>query len=437
MQRTEQCGEPERRTGVSRLPTIMLAMRRRTYTWLTTALMGASAILFFGSILALQTDWLRDADFLVRFAVFPGGLIAGGLVFLINGCVEYYADVLPSKYRARRSTRPEWAAVYDEEQMRVVESILKWFARSHGFRTTDAFQFGPQDRIEDLMTDFYSGHSDADALLRRADLTNSATGTPARLSLQEYVNARMGPNAGRTREISLKPGSDRTDRQARNRLANAIRRYMDEALTAFAFDEEINEIRTETADSTVHFVVDSLWLHYDDCKDHLAGLSKPEWDYFQRLTLLLESDAQIERVRRRRWSVRQTIAAAGVITFGLCAIRFGVGWHLFGFAVLFGPLSILLARWRNRAEGRLAEEQLRLAPFSSFAELRAARKAVPYFSKKKYPAGATTRIVHGRLMTMAVWLQTAVLWSFASPLILLFQTLPEKEVHTRIRQEAG
>ena len=70
----------------------MLAMSRRTYTWLTTSLMGLSAILVFGSILALQTDWLQRADFLVQFAVFPGGLIAGGVVFLINGCVEHYAD---------------------------------------------------------------------------------------------------------------------------------------------------------------------------------------------------------------------------------------------------------------------------------------------------------------------------------------------------------
>jgi hypothetical protein len=212
---------------------------------------------------------------------------------------------------------------------------------------------------------------------------------------------------------------------------------MDEALTAFAFDEEITEIRTATADGAVHFVVDSLWYHYDDCKDHLAGLSKPEWDYFQRLILLLESDAEIERIRQRRWSVRQVVAGIGLIGFGLCVCRFGIGWHLFGFALLFGPVSILLSYWRNRSDRRQAEELLRLAPFSSISELRAIRRAVTGFSKKKYPAGARTRRVHSRLMTAAVWLQTAVLWSFISPLILLLQSLPEKEVHTRIRQKAA
>jgi hypothetical protein len=211
---------------------------------------------------------------------------------------------------------------------------------------------------------------------------------------------------------------------------------MHETLTAFAFDEEINEIRQATSDNTVQFVVASLWFHYDDCRDHLAGLSKPEWDYFQRLILLLESEATIERVRHRHWSVRQVVAGVSLIGFGWCAWRFGIGWHLFGLALLFGPVSILLSYWRSRSHRRQAEKQRSLAPFSSLSELRAVRRAVPGFSKSRYPAGAKLRRVHGRLMTTAVWLQTAVLWSFISPLILLFQALPEKEVQTRIRQEA-
>ncbi len=396
--------------------------------------MGLSLILFFGSILALQTDWLQHADFLVKFVVFPGGLIAGGLVFLINGCVEHYADVLPPKYRVRRNTRLEWEALHDAEQMYAVESILKQFARSHGFRATDAFQFRPEDQLDELMNEFYPGHSDADGLLRKADLSSTVVDAPTRLCLRSYVAARIGPDCERAREAGPESGSSRIDRQARDRLVNAIRRYMDELLPAFAFDEEINHIRMSTADDTVQFVVGSLWFYYDDCKDHLAGLAKVEWDYFHRLILLLESDAEIERVRQRRWSLRQVVAGISLIGFGLCVFRFGIGWHLFGFALLFGPVSILLSHWRSRSERRHAQERLRLAPFSTFSELRAIRRAVTGFSKKKYPASAKPRRVHSRLMTMAVWFQTAVLWSFMSPLILLFQSLPEKDIHIRIRQ---
>ena len=414
----------------------MLPMSRRTYAGLTTSLTVISVILILGSIVALRTDWLRHADFFVKFAVFPGGLIAGGIVFLVNGCVEHYADLLPPRYRERPITRPEWEAICDTEQMHVFESILKRFAHSHGFRTMDAFQFRPEDQLEELMKEFYPGHPDADVMLRKADLSSTVVDTPTRLSLREYVSARMGPDSERASETKPEIGSSGIDRQARNRLVNVIRRYMGEVLTAFAFDEEITEIHMATTDDTVHVVVDSLWYHYDDCKDHLAGLSKQEWDYFQRLILLLESNAEIERVRQRRWSVRQVVAGVGLIGFGLCVVRYGIGWHLFGLALLFGPISILLSYWRNHSARRQDEEQLRLVPFSSISELRAVRRSVPGFSKRAYPAGAKVRNIRSRLMTMTGWLQTIVLWSFTSPLILLFQTLPETEVKTRIRQDA-
>jgi len=134
-------------------------------------------------------------------------------------------------------------------------------------------------------------------------------------------------------------------------------------------------------------------------------------------------------------SLREYVdARLGLIGFGLCVYRFGIGWHLFGFALLFGPVSMLLSFWRDRAERQKAEERLRLVPFSSVSELRSIRKKVLGFSKKRYPASARIRRVRGRLMTMALWLQTIVIWSFISPLVLLFQTLPEKHAHTRVCQ---
>lgn len=224
------------------------------------------------------------------------------------------------------------------------------------------------------------------------------------------------------------------DRQSRTRLVAAITRYMNEAITAFAFDEAIHQIRNTTGDATVQFVVNWLWFHYDDCKDHFAGLSKQEWDYFQRLILLLESDSQIDCVSQRRWSVRQIVAAAALLCFGLCVVRLGFGWHLFGVALGFGPISILLSSWRNHASWQRTNKRLDLLPFSSFSELRAIRKTTAGFSKKRYPAHMQVRRVHGRLVTIAVWIQTFVLWSFISPLVLLFQALPEKQAATRIRE---
>jgi hypothetical protein len=227
------------------------------------------------------------------------------------------------------------------------------------------------------------------------------------------------------------------DPPSRSRLVNAINRYMDEEITAFAFDDEIHQIGHATKDATVDFVVSSLWYHYDDCKDHLAGLAKEEWDYFQRLILLLESNAEIDFVSQRRWSVRQIVAAVALAGFGLCVAWLGGGWHLLAVSIAFGPISIGLSYWRRALAPQPTRPQLGLVPFSSFSELRAVRKAASGFAKRRYPRHARIRNVHGPLATMAAWMNLFILWSLGSPLVLLLQALPEKETTIRFREGAA
>ncbi|TWU30305.1 hypothetical protein [Bythopirellula polymerisocia] len=62
-------------------------------------------------------------------------------------------------------------------------------------------------------------------------------------------------------------------REARNGLAALIRRYLNEQLTAFEFDDALDEFH-ESSDDAVRFVADSVWYHYDDCDDHLVVLNK-------------------------------------------------------------------------------------------------------------------------------------------------------------------
>ena len=135
----------------------MLSMRPNTYIWLTNSLLVASLSLMLGSTAVACTGWLDHADFLLRLAVMPGGFIMGGLVYLVNGCIEHYADLLPPCYRARASTRSEWQALYGSERMAAVEAALKDFAVLYGVRPSDAFQFRPDDNIEDLLQAFHAG----------------------------------------------------------------------------------------------------------------------------------------------------------------------------------------------------------------------------------------------------------------------------------------
>lgn len=112
-----------------------------------------------GPILPAARGWLDGCDFLVKFAAFPGMFIFGGLLFLVNGCVEYYADILPRKYRRRPSQEAEWRNLYSDNRMESVLAALKHFALAHGFEAGDAFQFRPDDRAQQLLSDFYPGRT--------------------------------------------------------------------------------------------------------------------------------------------------------------------------------------------------------------------------------------------------------------------------------------
>jgi len=415
----------------------MWRMSRRTYTVLATGLPVLGLLVLLGSILALQTAWLQRADVYIRLAVFPGGVMAAVVIFLLGHNVEYHADLLPPKFRGRPSTRLQWQALYSVTQMDSVESTLKRFAQTHEFRESDAFAFGPDDCLGDLMREFYPGQSDLDAQFRRVDLTSHKAGSPLGQSLRQYVDARLVPAAAPADADRSRPhAADSTDppqidRAARVRLARVIRLFTDETITAFAFDEEIHAIRAATADKTVRFIVDQLWFHYDDVQDHLATLSKSEWDYFQRLLLILESQAVIERVHRRRWTARQIVAALAFAGFAAWAWRSGLGWHLLGLAIPFGPISLLLASWRKRADRRDPRE-LHRAPFASFAELRAVRESAPQFAKQRYPGREVVREIHSPLVSALAHGNAVALWSLASPVILLCQALPEKETQIRV-----
>lgn len=221
------------------------------------------------------------------------------------------------------------------------------------------------------------------------------------------------------------------DREGRDLLSATVRRYMDDELSAFAFDAELQRFYG-SPDPTVRFVVQTLWYHYDDCRDHLAVLSKAEWDYFQRLLLLLGSNLHVENHAVRLWSWTQIFAIACLAGFGWCALHFGWGPQIMVFSIPFGVLSIAISRWRSRSRPVNPYEPL-LMPFASFSELAEARRAVPGFKKKRWPRGTPRRHIHSKLTEFRIRLQVYALWLILSPIPLLMQAFPSKEVRTRVR----
>jgi hypothetical protein len=217
-------------------------------------------------------------------------------------------------------------------------------------------------------------------------------------------------------------------RYDRDRLIEVINRYLNEELTAFKLDEALSEIGIRTKDKTVDQVVQLLWCHYDDVEDHKVVATKEEWDYFQRLLLILKSDAEIvQETGERRWTARQVVAAVCLVLFGLAVAKAGFGYHLLVVTMPLGIVSMLLSHWRSRDEARRLHDQTALFPFGSVSELLSLRRKVRNFVKARYPTRLGSRQIRGPVSAAAMWLHFGVVWLIFSPVALVFQMLPEPE----------
>ena len=222
-------------------------------------------------------------------------------------------------------------------------------------------------------------------------------------------------------------------RYDRDRLAEVINRYLNEELTAFKFDEQLSEIAAGTKDETVKQVASLFWYHYDDVDDHKVVASKEEWDYFQRLLLILKSDADIvSEGGLRKWTARQGVAAVCLAIFVVVLVKTGFGSHLFLATAPLGLVSMWLWHWRSCAEARRLHEQTAMSPFGSLRELLSVRRTVGSFVKVRYPIRLGSRRIRGPMGAAANWLHFALGLLFFSPVALMFQTFPEKEQRWRV-----
>ena len=223
------------------------------------------------------------------------------------------------------------------------------------------------------------------------------------------------------------------DRKSRDCVASEVRRFLNGELTAFAFDDAIYEI--ESDDPTVRDIVHRLWHHYDDCKDHTVALSKIEWNYFQRLLLILESDRHIESATVRRWRWSQLIALAGLLGFIALSFQLGIGRHLLVISIPFGIVSMLIAYFRHRTRPD-DTSLLSLTPFATFAELWDTYRDVDRFRKQRFPRELADGTIRSDAMNRILMIPTWLAWLVFSPLVLLVQTLPDRSSVTNVLPDA-
>ena len=122
---------------------------------------------------------------------------------------------------------------------------------------------------------------------------------------------------------------------------------------------------------------------------------------------------------------RQLTAGICLAVFTCAAVRSGFGDHLFFVAVPLGIVSMLLSYWRRRARAPHDRTLLPVVPFSSISEVLSVRHRVAQFSKSPYPRVLESRRIRGPVGEAVLWVPCILLWLMFSPLVLLFQSMPE------------
>ena len=180
------------------------------------------------------------------------------------------------------------------------------------------------------------------------------------------------------------------DRKAREYLLGVVDGYLSGALGSVGYLERI-EALPRTRDHTAKMMVEELSLFAGDVTTYFRKLSKAEWDYLQRLCLVLRSDVEFaKRARRPVWNKIRVLAVAQIMVLAFAAYQFGVYGALLVSALISSCDVLLLHRLRPKSPGKLNITQR--SPFTSFAQLRACRMSTHEFRKVPYPAAAIARM---------------------------------------------
>lgn len=229
------------------------------------------------------------------------------------------------------------------------------------------------------------------------------------------------------------------DRVDRTNLVAVIRQFLNEELTAFEFDEALDNFHG-SGDATVRAVAAQLWLFYDDCDDHLVVLTKPQWDYVQRVLLGLLADFEVATFAPSRLHFTQLMAAALLIGCLFVALAIQPGPALLVSFIPFGLGSLAISRFR-RPDSDSEADLVILAPFVTIADIRAACQATG-FRKEHVPSLVWSRTIRRHFLTSPVFripetVERAVLfasWICLAPIPLFVQCLPFRDSELRFHR---
>jgi len=87
------------------------------------------------------------------------------------------------------------------------------------------------------------------------------------------------------------------DRYNRDIVANFLEKFIHQEIDNFELDDVIFEITSN--DKLLNWAIQQIWSFYDDFSEHIASLSKEEYNYLYRLILLLKSNCTIKEYTKK------------------------------------------------------------------------------------------------------------------------------------------
>ncbi|MDT8071186.1 MAG: hypothetical protein ROO76_23770 [Terriglobia bacterium] len=198
-------------------------------------------------------------------------------------------------------------------------------------------------------------------------------------------------------------------------------------------DERLDSFRRFPNDETVELIAADLWGCYDDLKDHKVVATKETWNYFNRVLVLLSSDAELERGGRNefRWHTGQFLPGICLLLVLGLSVRVGLNLELLEVFIPFGLVSMAIS-WMNRRRN-ICNPAPETYPFPSFTSLSAVRRRAGFSSKMPWHKPLGSRTIRHPLIAAMMWAPSIAAWLVLSPIILLFQSLPERMRNARLK----
>jgi hypothetical protein len=208
------------------------------------------------------------------------------------------------------------------------------------------------------------------------------------------------------------------DRESRGQLLMLLDGYLSGTIRAREFDEQLGNLNTKN--KTVREIVFMCWFHYDDFIDHQAKLTRQTWNYFQRLRLIVQSDAEIKSNRVWNWT------AFHLLTFISVALLLMVGWkcgmdlEFWAADLALGAALACVAYGQKKPKPPAAlVPDAELIPFGSFSSMRAVYELTPAFQKRPYPRTMDLTPLHSSFFMRVVLIPRLFFWPMLALIGLL------------------